>query len=147
MARGMVVGETISTVAQAVGPEYRERFEATFGERPESRGRWIWSKKLGKLVRPEEYEPEETEQAMYAPIISGRLHEGAVAPDGTDIGTRARRRAWMREHDVVDYADGKSLREKRRKMEADRKAGRFAPDRELRDMIGKKLYDAKLNRP
>lgn len=147
MARGMVIGETISTLAQSVGPEYRDRFDATFGPRDESRGRWIWSARLGKLVRPEEYAPEETEQAAFAPIITGRIHEGAVAPDGTDIGTRSRRRAWMRERDVVDYADGKSLREKRRKMEADRKAGRFAPDRELRDTIGKKLYDAKLNRP
>ena len=85
--------------------EYDEGHARTFGERPQNvRGRWIWDDAAGKLVRAEDYVPPS--QAINAPIIADRIHEGTVSPiDGTDIGSRRKRREHMRVHGVEDATD------------------------------------------
>ena len=58
--------------------------------------------------------------------------------------TRRKRAAWMKAADVVDYADGESLRQKRNAERAAKARGEFKPDKELRDIIGRELYKQKV---
>lgn len=39
------------------------------------------------------------------PTFTDRHHEGNVAPDGTDIGSRAKRNAWMKATGSADASD------------------------------------------
>lgn len=141
MARGMVVGEAI--VSQASTEAFREGHERTFGERkPGQRGRWIWDAEAGRLVRAEDYEPPPAKCGTE--VMSGRCHEGLVAPDGTDISTRAKRKAWMNATGCADYDDFKGARERRAKEQEARARGEFKPDKQLRDLIGRELYKQKV---
>lgn len=105
MARGTVGGET--PVSQAATDDYRAEHDRIFGERtPGQRGRWIWDAQAGKLVRAEDYRPPDL--AVNAPIIADRIHEGATFDDGTrtvDIGSRAKRREFMRSTGLVETSD------------------------------------------
>lgn len=144
MARGTVVGEPV--VSQASTEEFRSGYERTFGNRKPQRGRWVWDEAKGRLVSADEYVPPS--RAVDAPIMSGRCYEGQVAPDGTDISTRRKRAAWMRETGNADFSDFKGARERRQKEIAERaealRTGRFKPDKQLRDHIGRELYKQKV---
>lgn len=39
------------------------------------------------------------------PVFTDRHHEGNRAPDGTDIGSRSKRRAWMQATGSADASD------------------------------------------
>lgn len=143
MARGMVVGEQI--VSQANTEEFSAGYERTFGDRKPQRGRWVMTPE--GLVSADEYVPPPL--ALDAPIMVGRCHEGQVAPDGTDIGSRAKRAAWMKESGCADYDDFKGARERRAKEVAEKRrmveTGKVEKhDPKLRDFIGRELYKRKM---
>lgn len=105
MARGMVVGEAITS--QAATEDYRAGHDRTFGERqPGQRGRWIWDAEAGRLVRAEDYRPPAVKCGTG--IIADRVHEGTVFDDGErvrDLGSRAKRRAFLRETGLAEASD------------------------------------------
>jgi hypothetical protein len=102
MARGTVVGEPV--VSQANTEAFEEGYSRTFGDRKPVRGRWIWDEDRGELVPADSYVPPS--RAVDAPIIADRIHEGTVSPiDGSDIGSRAKRREHNRRHGVTDASD------------------------------------------
>jgi hypothetical protein len=140
MARGTVVGEAV--VSQANTKDYEDGYERTFGDRKPQRGRFVWDAQAKKLVSAEDYVPPEAKHG--AGIMVDRFMEGDRAPDGTDIGSRQRRKAWMAATDSVDFDDFKGARERRAKEEAARKRGEFKPDKPLRDLIGRELYKQKV---
>jgi hypothetical protein len=75
-----------------------------FGEgTKEKGGRWIWDKEQQKLVRYEDYIPPS--HAKDAPIMLDRWYEGSHTLDGDDIGSRAKRKEYMRSHGLVDAND------------------------------------------
>ena len=47
----------------------------------------------------------EPEKAINAPICTDRFMENSQATDGTDIGSRARRREYMKREGVTDKSD------------------------------------------
>lgn len=131
MARGMVVGEAV--VSQAATDSYREGYERIFGkDHKPQRGHWVF----------EEAEP--SEHAVHAPIMTGRCHEGQVAPDGTDISTRTKRARWMKETGTADFDDYRGAREAKAKEAEAKRRGEFKPDKQLRDLIGRELYKRKM---
>jgi hypothetical protein len=68
--------------------------------------------KTGNLIPVSEYVAEEAKEARYAPIISDRLHEGTISPiDGSDIGSRRKRRDHMKAYGVADKDDFKQYRQ------------------------------------
>lgn len=141
MARGMANNEP--TVSQASTDEYRAGHERTFGERkPGQRGRWVWDERAGRLVRAEDYVPPESKHG--AGIMVDRFMEGDRAPDGTDIGSRQKRKRWMAEAGVADYGDYAGARAKKRAEVDARRRGELKPDKELRDTIGRQLYKHKV---
>lgn len=70
---------------------------------PGSQGRWVYDAKQQKLVRAEEYQPEQ--HALHAPIMLDRFYEGTQTVDGVDIGSRAKRRAYMKAKGLADFDD------------------------------------------
>jgi hypothetical protein len=83
-------------------------------------------------------------RALDAPIMVDRFREGAVAPDGTPIGTRRAEREWMNATGSAHYDDFKGARERRAKEEAAKKRGEYKPDKQLRDLIGREMYKRKM---
>jgi hypothetical protein len=118
MARGTVVGENV--VSQASTPEYTAGHERIFGkDKPIGRGRWVWDTAAQRLIPMEEYVPPL--QAKNASIIADRIHEGVISPiDGTDIGSRRKRREHMKQHDLVDAGDVPSSYIERKAKERER---------------------------
>lgn len=115
MARGMVVGEQI--VSQAQTKEYDDNYERIFGVKKPTRGKFVYDKKLGKCVPIEEYVPEQEEgsYAIHAGIMVDRYMEGVAATDGTDIGSRRKRREYMKVNNLADADDFKNTWEQQRK--------------------------------
>jgi hypothetical protein len=103
MARGTVVGERV--VSQATTREYEAGHERVFGSGSKvKRGRWIWDPDAQRLIPIEEFVPRY--EARNAPIIADRAHEGTISPvDGSDIGSRRKRREHMKKHDLIDATD------------------------------------------
>lgn len=136
--RGTPGGET--PVSKAATDEYRDEHDRIFGERKTgSRGTWVWDSVQGRLVRAEDYEPPD--MAVNAPIIADRIHEGTVVDTGNglrDIGSRRRRREYMREAGVADRGDYGPEWGKRKEAERERTL-----DRKTRDAVEqakRKLY-------
>jgi hypothetical protein len=141
MARGTVVGEAV--VSQAATDASRAGHERTFGEKkPGQRGLWVYDERLKTCVRAEDYVPPPSKCGTT--IVTGRCHEGEKAPDGTDIGTPAKRRAWMKAESIGDYDDFKSARARRSKELEARRRGEIKHDPQLRDLIGRELYKQKV---
>lgn len=123
--------------------QYEAEADRIFGaDRKPQRGRWIYDPAQGKCVPADEYVPPEAKHG--AGIMVDRFMEGDRAPDGTDIGSRRKRKDWMRATDSVDYSDFAGAREQRRKEEAAKARGEFKPDKSLRDLIGRELYKQKV---
>jgi hypothetical protein len=105
VARGTVVGECV--VSQASTDSYRAGHDAALGEKkPGQRGRWIYDPQTKTLVRAEDYRPPPAKCGTQ--IIADRIHEGTTFHDGNrvvDIGSRAKRRAFMRENGVTEASD------------------------------------------
>jgi len=92
--RGTAAGEAV--VSQANTAEYEEGYDRIFGPRKSpQRGKWIWSEAEQKFVTLEEYIPPSTD-AVSAPILAGRFYENMCALDGTDIGSRAKHKEYMK---------------------------------------------------
>jgi hypothetical protein len=101
MARGTVIGEPV--VSQANTDAFREGYDKALGDRKVERGRWVYDVRQGGLVPADEYVPPA--RALDAPIMVDRFYEGAKATDGTDIGSRRKHRAYMKEHGLTTADD------------------------------------------
>lgn len=113
MARGMAAGEDI--VSQASTPAYREGVERIFGDKPVQPGRWYIDPKTGNLL---DHPPELELGEGRVPVFSDLYMDGVRAPDGTDIGSREKRRAFMQANGVVDAGDyGPGYHERVRKQQ------------------------------
>lgn len=127
-----------STMRTLVNDDFRASHEAAFGNAGPQRGRWIWDKERKELVRAEDYVAAEPDPTR-VPVVSDRYMEGARATDGTDIGSRPKRREYMNREglaDASDYARSLSPEAKERKRsEADRQQLR-----EITDTVGHAAY-------
>jgi hypothetical protein len=98
--RGSVAGEPI--VSQAQTREFDEGYARTFGERKPSRGRWVYDAQGNAIPAGEYVAPSE---ARTAPVMVDRFMEGASSIDGVDLGSRAKRKEYMRRTGVADSSD------------------------------------------
>lgn len=112
--RGMVAGQAITT--GATSDEYRETHERIFGkDRKPQRGRFRFDPVAGKCVSIDEdwTDAERRAQTTTEEIVHGK----AIAPDGTDISSRKKRREYMTREGVADASDftqhGKQKRKER----------------------------------
>jgi hypothetical protein len=130
MARGMVVGEAI--VSQANSEDFRSGYERTFGDRKPQRGRWVMTP--DGLVPADEYRAPE--RAIDAPILAGRFYENTCATDGSDIGSRTKHRAYMRDRGLAsadDFSPGYYERVRKQAQAQHRK--------DRRETIARRLYE------
>ena len=58
---------------------------------------------------------EEEQYALHSPFMVDRYMEGVSAQDGTDIGSRKKRREYMKIHNLADADDFQKTWEERRK--------------------------------
>jgi len=98
--------------------EFDEGYSRTFGDKKPTRGRWVYDEAQQKLVPADEYRA--AERALDAPIMMDRFYENTFATDGTDIGSRRKRRDYMRAKGLADADDYKETwakaEEQRRRM-------------------------------
>ena len=74
------------------------------------------------------------------PVVTDRYMEGVQATDGTDIGSRAKRRAYMQAHGLADADDFKGVWAKSAEERAARQAG-VLDSAERREVIGRTAYE------
>lgn len=80
--------------------------------------------------------PMEPPRALNAPVMVDRFYEGARATDGTDIGSRAKHREYMKSHGVAPAGDFSPSW-----YEAQRKQREAAAARERRETVGRIVYE------
>jgi len=132
--RGTAAGEPI--VSQARTREFDEGYDRTFGDHPPIRGKWVMTPH--GLVPADEYVPES--RALDAPVMVGRFYENMTAQDGTDISTRARHRAYMREKGLTTIDDYKGEWAKAQEKRAEIAQGKM-PSKTRREAIARKMYE------
>lgn len=111
--------------------EFDEGYERIFGNRKPQRGRWVWDEVAGKLVSAEDYVPPSRSGTN---IMVDRFYENTCALDGTDIGSRAKHREYMRQHGLAPADDFKEHPDRMRKQQE------LADARERRETIGRAAY-------
>ena len=122
--------------------EFEAGYERTFGNRSPQRGKWVWDPSARVLVPIGEYVPPP--RALDAPIMVDRFYEGALATDGTDIGSRQKHREYMRQNNLTTIDDFTETwkKEDTRKaaMRADPRAGDL-DHAERREQIARATYE------
>lgn len=145
------MGDFEDIKSRAVTPEYMEGHARTFGSgsdevRPPRRTRYVY--RNGRCVEqggPEDTGPEEREDLARNHIMSDLYMVGTTTLDDNgkpvDLGSRAKRRAYMKENGLSDMSDWKNYwADAEKKREAIRN-GTF--DRAARrDAIGRAVYEA-----
>lgn len=134
--RGTVAGEPV--VSQAATNDYREGHERVFGTPDGSAkgGKWVWDSRINRLVPAAEYIPPHENPTLM--VMTDRYMEGTVAPDGTDIGNRQKRAAYMRENGLADYDDFSSAYREGVKKQFEREQ-----DRERHQALRRAIYEHK----
>ena len=129
-----------SQMRTLVTDDFRDSHARIFGERKPARGRWVQDPRTGELVPAEEYAPEHEDGRTM--VVSDLYMDGTRATDGTDIGSRRKRRDYMRRNDLADTSD---FTEHWKKAEKAREnfMGDAQSTRERRETIGRALYEAK----
>jgi hypothetical protein len=88
-----------------------------------------------------DYQEPKGEMAIHANIMVDRFYEGIRLTDGTDVGSRRKHRAYLKEHGYTtadDYTETwKKAAEERKKIESGE-----IDQKERREIIGKALYEA-----
>lgn len=134
--RGTAANEPV--VSQARTREWDEGYDRTFGaDRKPQRGRWVWDPDAKRLVDASTYQPPP--QAVNAPILAGRFYENTAAIDGTDIGSRAKHRRYMKEHGLTIASD---YTNQWKRDEEKRKAARegHIPSKTRREALERAMY-------
>lgn len=138
--RGMVAGQPITTGAPS--QEYDEGFERTFGERKPTRGRFVYTSGGRPLPEPVQVgEDFQNTRGLQAPFTDGYM-DGIAATDGTDIGSRKKRREWMKANNLADADDFKGTWEKAAKERAAYYQGTH-DTKEIRETVGRAMYEAR----
>lgn len=112
------------------------------------RRRWLYTSGGNPLPGPVEVSEDFTgrEAPTNAGIMTDRWMEGTKAPDGTDIGSRWKRREYMTRAGVADAGDYTQHWQKAAERKAEYVQGRSAPDKELRETVGRAAYELKHQR-
>jgi hypothetical protein len=81
--------------SKPLSKEFSAGFDRIFRKREAQKGgRWIYDTAKKALVPAHLYRAE---RALDAPILMDRFYENLAATDGTDIGSRRKHRAYMKE--------------------------------------------------
>ena len=137
----MVAGQPITTGAQT--KEFDEGYERIFGTGAKpARGRFVYTQGGQPLEEPLEVgEDFQDTLGLKAPFTDGYM-DGVRALDGTDIGSRTKRRAWMKAKNLADADDFKGTWEKAAKERAAYYQGTH-DKKEIRETVGRALYESK----
>ena len=102
MARGIANNEPV--VSQAQTRAYDAGYDR-IGRTPRAgeRGRFVYDATLGRCVPLGEYRAQDL--ARNAPVMVDRFMENVRTTDGIDIGSRGKRRDYMRAAGVADCSD------------------------------------------
>ncbi|HAM41748.1 MAG TPA: hypothetical protein DCP69_10560 [Candidatus Omnitrophica bacterium] len=134
----MVAGQAIQTQPQT--KEFDEGYERTFGkDRSPIRGRFVQRPETGELIPASEYVRPASTRALDAPIMAGRFYENVCTVDGVDIGSRKKRREYMRSNNLADTDDFKGEWTKAAKRRDEIREGRH-DSKERREALGRAMY-------
>src|SRR5688500_10932626 len=95
-----------SEMRTLVTEAFRQHHESVFGDVKPARGKWVWDRERRELVPAHEYVAPESGPGRTM-VVSDLYMDGARATDGTDIGSRRKRREYMRENGLADADDYK----------------------------------------
>lgn len=138
MARGTANNEPV--VSQAQSKSWDDHFDQIQWSGSKERGTWVLDPRSGKLVRPWEYVSSDSQDSARNHVLTDRHYEGTSSPiDGSDIGSRRKRREHMRAHGVIDaneaHQDGqRNRREFKERLSKDRREALSKTLRQILDM-------------
>jgi len=91
---------------------------------------------------------EEDKQAVNSPFMVDRYMEGVHAVDGADIGSRRKRKEYMKQNDLADYDDFAGVREKAAKERAAyyERGGTEKDQKERKEALAQSYRDLKEGR-
>jgi hypothetical protein len=84
--------------------------------------------------------PMDPPKALFAPVMVDRFYENTKATDGTDIGSRAKHREYMKRNNLAPADDFSGVWANAAKEREKIQTGQI-DQRERRDLIGRALYE------
>lgn len=130
-----------STQRYEVTAGFRAQHEAVFGESKPQRGRWIWDRELREMVPAAEYRaPEAADTFGRVAVVTDLYMDGARATDGTDIGSRKKRRAYMQQNGLADASDYAGIWAKAEQDRARFLSGGGDGTRRLEETLGREIH-------
>jgi len=134
--RGTAADEPV--VSKARTKEFEEGYERLFGDHPPIRGKWVYDESTQTLVPVENY--VSPPRALDAPVMVGRFYENTQATDGTDIGSRARHKAYMHDNGLTTVDDYKQTWQKAAEHRAEAQQGHL-PDPKRREVLERRFWE------
>jgi len=121
---------------------FRAQHEAVFGESKPQRGRWIWDRERRALVPASEYRaPEAADTFGRVAVVTDLYMDGTRATDGTDIGSRRKRRDYMRQNGLADASDYAGVWARAEQDRARFLSGGGDGTRRLEETIGRAMHE------
>ncbi len=112
--------------------EYEQGYEqAGLGTATRKPGKTTYVVRDGQLVEVSDYRPEPR-----APVVGDSHYDGLRTSDGVDVSTRAKHRAYMKEHGLALAGDFKETW-----AQAEQERSGPSRDPERRDQIGRVIYE------
>lgn len=111
-----------------------------------SRKRWAYTMGGVPLSEPVEVSEDYRGGDERMPLFTDRHHEGMRAPDGTDIGSRGKRKAYMQREGVADASDYTQSLQRAQQQREEWRTGRAPVSRETIEQVGRAAYEAGRNR-
>lgn len=103
-----------------------------------SRRRWVYTHNGNPLPEPIEVTADWSDTPSRLPVTVDLYMDGTRATDGTDIGSRTKRRAYMKENGLADADDFKEHWAKAEKEQAKLRAGE---DPRRREAIARAMHN------
>jgi hypothetical protein len=107
-----------------------------------TRRRWTYTDGGRPLPEPVEVSPDYQRYEERQPLFTDRWREGSRATDGTDIGSRAKERDYMKATGLAHASDFAETWQKANQKKSEQRMGVVRVDRELKDTVGRAAYEA-----
>lgn len=106
-----------------------------------SRRRFLYTSGGRPLPEPVEVTPDYEAHDIRPPLFTDRHHEGTRAPDGTDIGSRRKRREYMHANGLADASDYAGTWQRAQQQRAEYLTGKAAVSREAVETVGRVAHE------
>lgn len=116
--------------------KFESSHEAIFGNKPVTRGSFVWDESQQKMVPKEEYYANRTESS--APMVIGDIQPYQSMVTGEEITSRSKHREHLRQHGMVEVGNEVGFFQKTQEKKREHSQQEI---KQLREQVARQVYE------